>query len=46
VEWLDAYLVRAGRAGYITGDSEAKDLTAVGRLLRSCEVPMAGDSAG
>ena len=41
VDWLNAYLLRSDRRGYVTEPAEAADLVAVEKLLRSHKVPVA-----
>ena len=35
VAWLEAYLLRSDRRGYVMEDSESTDLNALSRFLRS-----------
>lgn len=45
VAWLETYLARTSRKGYVTDEAEAKDLIALDQFLRTCAVPVAGQSA-
>ena len=45
VEWLNTYLARASENGYVTNDAEAGDLIALGKFLRTYEVPATHASA-
>lgn len=44
VAWLNAYLDRASRKDYVTDEAEAGDLIAMEQFLRSCAVPVTGES--
>ena len=41
VDWLNAFLVRADRRGYVSEATETADLVALDKFLRSHEVPVA-----
>jgi hypothetical protein len=45
VNWLNAYLVRSDKTGYVAGPDEAADLVAVEEFLRSHQIPVAVESA-
>jgi FAD/FMN-containing dehydrogenase len=45
VDWLNAYLLRSDRRGYVMEPTEADDLAAVEKLLRSHKVPVAARAA-
>ena len=41
VDWLNAYLVRAERRGYVGAPAETDDLVALDKFLRSVRIPAA-----
>ena len=41
VAWLNSFLARSDRKGYVLGETEADDLIALDQFLRSCAVPVA-----
>jgi hypothetical protein len=43
VDWLNAYLVRAERRGYVDVRAETDDLVALDKFLRSAQIPVAAD---
>jgi hypothetical protein len=45
VDWLNAYLVRSDKTGYVAGPEEAADLIALDEFLRSHQIPVAVESA-
>ena len=46
VEWLDAFLVRAGVKGYQLQETEAADLASLDLYLRSEHVPVSRQASG
>jgi hypothetical protein len=44
VDWLNAFLLRAGRRGYVMAQAETEDLIALDRFLRSLNIPVAAEA--
>jgi hypothetical protein len=45
LDWLKAFLSRAGQKGYILGETEADDLNSLEAFLREYGVPVAAKAA-
>jgi hypothetical protein len=41
VDWLNAFLVRTDKKGYVLGETEAADLNELDQFLRTYDVPVA-----
>lgn len=41
VDWLNGYLLRSDRRGYVMDPAESEDLIALDKFLRAHEVPLA-----